>query len=247
MTAPSDSASNDAAMVLIVEDEPKLAALMADYLIAVGYRVATLDDGLQAAAWIREHAPDAVLLDVMLPGTDGMTICREVRTFSDVPILMMTARVEEIDRLLGLELGADDYICKPFSPREVVARVKAVLRRARAADAPVAAAHADAAASPLHLDESTFEARLHGTLLPLTPVEFRLLHALQLRPGRVMSRSQLIDASYLDHRVVSDRTVDSHIKNLRRKIADAGKSIDPIVSIYGMGYKLDWSQDRAAT
>lgn len=247
MTAPADHAPTGAAMVLIVEDEPKLAALMTDYLVAAGYRAATLDDGLQAAAWIRAHSPDAVLLDVMLPGTDGMTICREVRSFSDVPILMMTARVEEIDRLLGLELGADDYICKPFSPREVVARVKAVLRRARAADAPAAAAPANAAAPPLHLDEDTFEARLHGTLLPLTPVEFRLLHALQSRPGRVMSRSQLIDALYLDHRVVSDRTVDSHIKNLRRKIADTGHAIDPIVSIYGMGYKLDWSQDRAAT
>ena len=235
------NASADAALVLIVEDEPKLAALMSDYLIAAGYRVDVLDDGLQATAWIREHAPDAVLLDVMLPGKDGMAICREVRAFSQVPMLMMTARVEEIDRLLGLELGADDYICKPFSPREVVARVKAVLRRARALDMP-----ADMAA-PLLLDEETLEARLHGTLLPLTPVEFRLLHALQARPGRVMSRSNLIDALYLDHRVVSDRTVDSHIKNLRRKIADAGHGIDPIVSIYGMGYKLDWSPYRSAT
>jgi two-component system, OmpR family, response regulator BaeR len=234
-------ASADAVSVLIVEDEPKLAALMSDYLTAAGYRVAVLEDGLRATAWIREHAPDAVLLDVMLPGKDGMTICREVRAFSDVPILMMTARVEEIDRLLGLELGADDYICKPFSPREVVARVKAVLRRVRAADTP-----ADVPASLL-LDEETLEARLYGVVLPLTPVEFRLLHALQARPGRVMSRSNLIDALYLDHRVVSDRTVDSHIKNLRRKIADAGHGIDPIVSIYGMGYKLDWSQTRAAT
>jgi two-component system, OmpR family, response regulator BaeR len=221
-----------AGTVLIVEDEPKLAALLADYLAAAGYATVVLDDGLQAVAWIRANAPDAVLLDLMLPGKDGMTICREVRMFSQVPILMMTARVDEIDRLLGLELGADDYICKPFSPREVVARVKAVLRRARPADT--------SAPAPLHLDEEKLEARLHGILLPLTPVEFRLLQALQARPGRVMSRANLIDALYLDHRVVSDRTVDSHIKNLRRKIADAGSGIDPIVSIYGMGYKLDW-------
>jgi two-component system, OmpR family, response regulator BaeR len=242
--------ATDAGSVLIVEDEPKLAALMSDYLTAAGYRVAVLDEGWHAVSWIREHAPDAVLLDVMLPGKDGMAICREVRAFSQVPILMMTARAEEIDRLLGLELGADDYICKPFSPREVVARVKAVLRRAHAPGTHVdtsATATAAATAPPLLLDEDTFEARLFGIVLPLTPVEFRLLHALQLRPGRVMSRSNLIDALYLDHRVVSDRTVDSHIKNLRRKIADAGHGIDPIVSIYGMGYKLDWSQHRAVT
>ncbi|MEQ1513962.1 MAG: response regulator [Lysobacteraceae bacterium] len=242
MSVSADTAlASRTGTVLIVEDEPKLATLMADYLIAAGYRVAVLDDGLQATAWIRAHAPDAVLLDVMLPGRDGMAICREIRAFSEVPILMMTARVEEIDRLLGLELGADDYICKPFSPREVVARVKAVLRRARAGDT-----HVDSPA-PLRLDEDTLEARLHGTVLPLTPVEFRLLQALHARPGRVMSRSHLIDALYLDHRVVSDRTVDSHIKNLRRKITDTGHGIDPIVSVYGMGYKLDWSQDRAAT
>ncbi len=228
--------------ILVVEDEPKLAALLRDYLVASGYNVAVLDDGLQATAWIQAHAPAAVLLDVMLPGKDGLTICREVRALpqgslsqtplSQVPILMITARVEEIDRLLGLELGADDYICKPFSPREVVARVKAVLRRSQAAHAQTV--------SPLQLDEERLEARLHGALLPLTPVEFRLLRALQARPGRVMSRANLIDTLYLDHRVVSDRTVDSHIKNLRRKIADAAAGADPIVSIYGMGYKLDW-------
>lgn len=223
--------------ILIVEDEPKLAALLQDYLQAAGYASVIVDDGLRALAALRAEPPDAVLLDLMLPGLDGLSICRELRASSDprlaqLPILMLTARVEEIDRLLGLELGADDYICKPFSPREVVARVKTVLRRVRAqaVDAP----------PPLQLDEGRLEARLHGTALPLTPVEFRLLQALHGRPGRVFSRSQLIDAAYLDHRVVSDRTVDSHIKNLRRKIADAGKGIDPIVSIYGVGYKLDW-------
>jgi two-component system, OmpR family, response regulator BaeR len=231
------TASTTPPTILIVEDEPKLAALLRDYLVASGYNVAVLDDGLPATAWIQAHAPAAVLLDVMLPGKDGLTICREVRALphialSQMPILMITARVEEIDRLLGLELGADDYICKPFSPREVVARVKAVLRRSQAAHAQTV--------SPLQLNEERLEARLHGALLPLTPVEFRLLRALQARPGRVMSRANLIDTLYLDHRVVSDRTVDSHIKNLRRKIADAAAGADPIVSIYGMGYKLDW-------
>lgn len=223
--------------ILIVEDEPKLAALLQDYLQAAGYASTIVDDGLRALAALRAEPPDAVLLDLMLPGLDGLSICRELRASSDprlaqLPILMLTARVEEIDRLLGLELGADDYICKPFSPREVVARVKTVLRRVRT--------QAVDTTPPLQLDEGRLEARLHGTALPLTPVEFRLLQALQARPGRVFSRSQLIDAAYLDHRVVSDRTVDSHIKNLRRKIADAGKGIDPIVSIYGVGYKLDW-------
>jgi two-component system, OmpR family, response regulator BaeR len=180
----------------------------------------------------------------MLPGKDGMSICRELRGFSDVPILMMTARVDEIDRLLGLELGADDYICKPFSPREVVARVKAVLRRTRTRTSTDSHATDDAKVCPLQLDDEKLEARLHGTALPLTPVEFRLLQALLARPGRVMSRANLIDALYLDHRVVSDRTVDSHIKNLRRKIADASDGTDPIVSIYGIGYKIDWDAAR---
>jgi two-component system response regulator BaeR len=216
--------------ILVVEDEPKLAALLSDYLAAAGYQPDTLGDGAQAVDHIRHTKPDAVLLDVMLPGKDGLSICREVRAFSYVPILMVTARVEEIDRLLGLELGADDYICKPFSPREVVARVKAVLRRG--------AAQADAMPAPLKLDEVRFEARVHGEALILTPVEFRLLKRLSEQPGRVFSRTQLIGAAYTDHRVVSDRTVDSHIKNLRRKLTDAG--LDPISSVYGVGYRFEW-------
>jgi two-component system response regulator BaeR len=222
---------NDPAHILVVEDEPKIAALLRDYLVAAGYRVSVLDSGAGAADWIREQAPDAVLLDVMLPGEDGLAVCRGVRAFSNVPILMVTARVEEIDRLLGLELGADDYICKPFSPREVVARVRAVLRRVANAMLP--------AAAPVELDEVRFEARVQGRPLTLTPVEFRLLRKLVAQPGRVFSRAQLIDALYEDHRVVSDRTVDSHIKNLRRKLV--GMGIDPITSVYGVGYRFEWS------
>ena len=178
---------------------------------------------------MRELAPDAVRLDIMLPGENGLDVCKSIRGFSSVPILMVTARAEEIDRLLGLELGADDYICKPFSPREVVARVKAVLRRMSAI--------AQAARSPIELDESRFEVRVRGQPLMVTPVEFRLLRKLLAQPGRVFSRQQLMDAAYRDHRVVSDRTVDSHVKNLRRKLADAG--FDPITSVYGVGYRLE--------
>jgi len=223
---------NAAAHVLVVEDEAKLAALLRDYLQASSYRVTVLGEGNGVVAWVREHAPDAIVLDLMLPGVDGLTLCREIRAFSSVPMLMATARVEEIDRLLGLELGADDYVCKPYSPREVVARVKAVLRRVQAVR------RGDAA--PLVFDEERQEARLHGRVLPLTPVELRLLRALAQRPGRVFSRGQLIDALYLDHRVVSDRTVDSHVKNLRRKIAETCGGLDPVSSIYGLGYKLEW-------
>lgn len=218
------------AHVLIVEDEPKLAALLRDYLGASGYRVSLLERGDGAVEWVREHAPDAILLDVALPGVDGLAICRGVRAFSTVPILMVTARVEEIDRLLGLELGADDYICKPFSPREVVARVKAVLRRAASAAAPPSDA-------PIVLDEERFEVRVRGQALVLTPIEFRLLRKLSGQPGRVFSRAQLIGALYEDHRVVSDRTVDSHVKNLRRKLADVGE--DPIAAVYGVGYRFE--------
>lgn len=223
------------AHVLIVEDEPKIAALLADYLAASGYRASVLGTGEGAVEWIRAHAPDAVLLDVMLSGSDGFAICRGVRAFSNVPILMVTARVEEIDRLLGLELGADDYIVKPFSPREVVARVRAVLRRAQ----PTSPGEEP----PIHLDEERFEARVHGNALALTPVEFRLLRKLIAQPGRVFSRAQLIDALYVDHRVVSDRTVDSHVKNLRRKLADCG--VDPVASVYGVGYRFEWPDPHA--
>ncbi len=220
------------AHVLIVEDEPKIAALLRDYLIAADYRVSVLEDGSGAVAWVRDNAPDALLLDIMLPGMDGLAICRGVRAFSQVPILMITARVEEIDRLLGLELGADDYICKPFSPREVVARVRAVLRRASQTPAQ--------AQSLIELDKDRFEVRVHGNAISgVTPVEFRLLRKLVGQPGRVFSRAQLIDALYEDHRVVSDRTVDSHIKNLRRKLSEQG--IDPIESVYGVGYRFDSS------
>ena len=221
--------------ILIVEDEPKLAAVLRDYLVADGASVDLIHHGDDALPSLRSKLPDLVLLDLMLPGTDGLTICRELRRFSNVPVIMVTARVEEIDRLLGLELGADDYICKPFSPREVVARVRALLRRTRDWQAsPALGPEAE-----LELDEERFEARWRARKLDLTPVEFRLLRALVHRPGHVLSRAQLLEQLYMDHRVVSDRTVDSHIKNLRRKFEDVETGSDPIRSIYGVGYKYE--------
>lgn len=222
--------------VLVVEDEPRLASLLADYLKAAGYRVDVLSDGREVLPAVRASAPDLMLLDLMLPGRDGLDICRELRSFSDLPVIMMTAKVEEIDRLLGLELGADDYICKPYSPREVVARVKAILRRLKSSSATAGPAEE----TPLlALDEGSFAARCRGQVLDLTPVEFRLLKALADAPGRVFSREQLLDRLYSDHRVVTDRTVDSHIKNLRRKLEQACPDQELIRSIYGVGYKLE--------
>lgn len=222
--------------LLIVEDEPKLAAVLRDYLVADGAEVDVLNHGDDALPALRASAPDLLLLDLMLPGTDGLTICRELRAFSTLPVIMITARVEEIDRLIGLELGADDYICKPFSPREVVARARALLRRTQQWQAGAATPEAE---KLLELDDERFEARHRGRRLDLTPVEFRLLKALVQRPGRVMSRAQLLEHLYMDHRVVSDRTVDSHIKNLRRKFEDLEAGSDPVRSIYGVGYKYE--------
>jgi len=217
--------------ILVVEDEPKLADLLRDYLERAGYVPHCLGDGREVVPWIREQTPDLVLLDLMLPGKDGMEICKEIRSFSSVPILMVTARVEEIDRLLGLEVGADDYICKPFSPREVVARVRAVLRRASGQAVPDR--------HGLSLDKDRFKVTLHGRDLDLTAIEFQLLHILAENAGRIYSRSQLMDRIYPDRRVVSDRTIDSHGKKIRRKIAAAAPGEEWIHSLYGVGYKLE--------
>ncbi len=219
--------------VLIVEDEQKLAGLLSDYLQQAGFDPFWLDDGMKVVPWVREHKPDLILLDLMLPGRNGMDICKDLRTFSSVPIVMVTARIEEIDRLLGLEFGADDYICKPFSPREVVARVKAILRRAGGGPT--------IQASGLVLDESRYLATLNGHDLELTAVEFKLLQFLAANPGRIYGRQQLMDRIYPDQRIVADRTIDSHIKKLRKKIAGVGTGEELIHSVYGVGYKFEVS------
>jgi two-component system response regulator BaeR len=217
--------------ILIVEDEPKIAALLADYLQAHGgYRTRIVNRGDEALDEFRRAPPDLVLLDLMLPGLDGIEVCKRLRAESSVPIIMVTARVEEIDRLLGLELGADDYVCKPFSPREVVARVKAVLRRSSLSEA-------DLGEPGLQIDSERFVASYKGKPLDLTPVEFALLRSLHAKPGRVFSREQLMDLMYSDYRVVSDRAVDAHVKNLRRKLTAAAPDVELIESVYGLGYR----------
>ena len=217
--------------ILVVEDEPKLASLVADYLKAAGYEAHCIENGLEVVSWVKSNQPDLIVLDLMLPGRGGLEICKEVRGFSDLPIIMVTARVEEVDRLIGLESGADDYLCKPFSVRELVARVKALLRRPRIG--------ISSKNSSLVIDEASHKVSLDGKEVELTPVEFRLLAALAAAPGRVFSRDGLLEKLYADHRVVTDRTVDAHVKNLRRKLEEIRPGSDLVRSIYGVGYKLE--------
>ncbi len=218
--------------ILIVEDEPELALLLQEYLSRNGLFALIKSDGPSAHEWLQKNRPRLILLDLMLPGMSGLDICREVRKTSNLPVIMVTAKVEEIDRLLGLELGADDYICKPYSPREVVARVKAVLRRAEAQPGAVEQ-------PAIEINENALEIRLGDVSVPLTSVEFALFRLLFSEPGRIFPRQQIMDRIYNDYRVVSDRTVDSHIKKLRKKLADAKPEWDLIHSVYGVGYKYD--------
>lgn len=218
--------------ILIIEDETELAEVLRDYLIHHQFDCRIVMDGGVALDAFSDFRPDMVILDLMLPNKDGLALCREIRQHHDTPIIMTTARVEEIDRLLGLELGADDYICKPYSPREVVARVKAVLRRTVSLGQPQPL-------SRLTLDADSLDARLDGVPLELTVVEFRLLEAMANEPRRIFTRDQLMDRIYTDQRIVSDRTIDSHITKLRKKIAASCNGADIIRSVYGAGYKFE--------
>lgn len=219
--------------VLIVEDEEKLAGLLRDYLVKEGYSVSVLHRGDEVESWMRNQGAEVVLLDLMLPGKSGLDVCKALRAYTDVPIIMVTARVEEIDRLLGLELGADDYVCKPYSPREVVARVKAVLRRTKSRDQPQE--------TVLSMDDAGYGAAIGGRDLGLTAVEYQLLKVLFSHPGRIYTREQLMDAMYTDERIVTDRTVDSHIKKIRKKVSLVLPDREIIHSVYGLGYKYEWS------
>ena len=225
--------------ILIVEDEAKIAGVFKDYLVAAGYRVSCLDRGDVVVPRVRQNQPCLILLDIMIPGKDGMEVCRELRKFTNVPVIMITARVEEIDRLLGLELGADDFICKPCSPREVVARVKAVLRRSYAPPGETTLV-----AGEISLVQETHQALVAGRELKLTMCEFNLLKALVSHPNRIFSRNELINIVQGYDFEGYDRTIDSHVKNLRKKIAVYLPGKEVISTIYGMGYRLNLNPDE---
>jgi two-component system response regulator BaeR len=218
--------------ILIVEDDVKIAAVLADYFASSGYRTEQIGDGKHAVDYLRKTPVDLVVLDLMLPGMDGLEVCKTVREFSQVPIIMLTARVDEIDRLLGLDLGADDYVCKPFSPREVVARAKVHLRRAKGTP--------PTKQSAFLVEREHMRIQINGVPLPLTPVEFRVLAEMIEHPERVYSRQQLLDFSHEDQRDINDRTVDSHIKNIRRKIDQHLPHADCLQSVYGVGYRFEF-------
>lgn len=219
--------------VLVVEDDRKISALLLSYLHAEGYGATAVYDGAEALRMLKQQPADAMILDWMLPGEDGLGVCRGVRAFSDIPILMLTARVDEVDRLLGLDIGADDYVCKPFAPREVLARIRALLRRSRG--------RVKAVSLPWEVDDGAFRIRWHGTWLPLTRIEFLMFRLLLGRPGRVFSRQQLMACVHDSQRDTSDRAIDTHIKNLRKKIQAIEPGCECIASVYGVGYRFDLS------
>jgi DNA-binding response OmpR family regulator len=233
--------------ILIVDDDPKVLASLRLYLEHAGYEVAAAQDGERALAAARSTAPDLVVLDVMLPKGDGLMVCRRLRAESSVPILFLTARATEEERLEGLDLGADDYVTKPFSPRELVARVRMILRRSQGEDAEVAErvprAGAGKAAAPIRVSGLVIDPRRHevharGVLVELTPREFRLLHALAAEPGRAMTREELVRRAFGDEYEGLERTVDAHVANLRRKIERDPSNPVLVETVFGIGYRL---------
>jgi two-component system alkaline phosphatase synthesis response regulator PhoP len=220
--------------ILVVEDELEIRKLVGAYLEQAGYTVATAMDGQEALAVFRHERPNLVILDLNLPGMDGLDVCRALSRDSDVPIIMLTARLEETDRLIGLELGADDYIVKPFSPREVVSRTRAVLRRTEGEPVRPEAV----TAGDISLDLSRRKATLAGRLLDLTAMEFDLLVTLASHPGQVFSRMQLLEQLQEDSFTGYERTIDVHIKNLRKKLGDDPRNPQLIETLRGVGYRF---------
>jgi DNA-binding response OmpR family regulator len=222
--------------ILVVDDERKIRQLVGAYLSKEGYQVLEADSGAPAVDLVRRHHPDLIILDVMLPGTDGFEVLREIRTFSDVYVIMLTARAEEVDKVVGLSVGADDYLAKPFSPRELVARVKAVLRRSRGNEAKP-----DGQAlffDGLTVDPDRREVVRHGEPVTLTALEFDLLAALAAEPGRVFSRRQLLERVWGWDFFGDERVVDVHIRNLRKAIGDDANAPEVIGTVRGVGYKF---------
>ncbi|MFS1912993.1 response regulator [Vibrio sp. 10N.286.48.B7] len=231
--------------ILVVEDEPTLGQIVCEYLQQSGMSAQLITDGAEVIEHVKRTHPDLIILDLMLPHRDGLDIYRELRTFTQVPVIMATARVDEIDRLVGLELGADDYICKPYSVREVVVRVKNVLRRTKtgnhAQDTELDQDELAQSNTPaLVINPEKMTVTYQQQLLPLTPAEFKLLAFLYDNLGFVYSREQLMTQIYPDNRLVFDRTIDSHIKNLRKKLQAIDKQCDCIKSVYGIGYKFEF-------
>ena len=220
--------------ILVVEDEQRLSQLLREYLEAAGYRVHCLLRADEVMPWLANHQADLLILDLMLPGGDGMSLCREIRCQSTVPIIMSTARVEEVDRLQGLEIGADDYVCKPYSLREMVARVKAILRRLENTPTPNPQPQ-----QVFTIDPAKMTIQVQGYTLDLTRVEYRLLKHFVEHPGVVFSRDALLNIIYDDYRLVSERTIDSHIKNLRKKLQPRLSGQQVIHSVYGAGYRFE--------
>lgn len=220
-----------------MDDEPKLVRVVREYLEHDGYQVVSAGDGREAMERFHRERPDLIVLDLMLPELDGIEVCRRIRQDSAVPIIMLTARAEEVDELIGLELGADDYVTKPFSPRTLLARIRSVLRRA----VPTEESEAPLTLGPLRIDPSRHEAAWEGTPLTLTPTEFRLLSALARRPGRVFERLELLERTQGAAYAGYERTVDAHIKNLRKKLAAAGgeEAGSSVATVPGVGYKLE--------
>ena len=227
--------------ILVVDDERKIVTVLKGYLERAGFRVASAYDGQMALTTFRHARPDLVILDLMLPGIDGLDVCRTLRRESTVPIIMLTARAEEADRLIGLELGADDYVVKPFSPREVVLRVRAILRRV---EGEVAASEV-LQAGGITLDLAAHQATVAGRPVELTPMEFELLAVLVRSPGRTFSRAQLLQQIQDNPLEGFDRTIDVHIRNIRAKIEPDPKNPRYILTIYGVGYKLVEAADAA--
>jgi len=219
--------------VLVIDDEPKIVEICQDYLVKAGFEVSHAYDGPTGLVVAHRNQPDLVVLDLMMPEMDGLDVCRTLRRESNVPIIMLTARVEEADKLIGLELGADDYMTKPFSPRELVARVRTVMRRGTG-NPQAEVIHA----GDLTLDRGHFSARFPDREIPLTPTEFELLATLASQPGRIFSRAQLLTAVRGVAFESYERAIDSHIRNLRRKLETADGSTSYIITVHGAGYKF---------
>ncbi|MBI5840328.1 MAG: response regulator transcription factor [Chloroflexi bacterium] len=219
-------------LILVVDDEPKIVRLARDYLEKNGFRVVSAGDGQSALTIARREKPDLVILDLMLPNIDGREVCRILRRESDVPIIMLTALAEEVDQVTGLEIGADDYITKPFSPRALVARVRALLRRSKGE----IKAPSIIRAGGLEIDSEKYSVAFNSSPIRLTPNEFKLLQLLASRPGQTLTREQLLDDLHGTASSV-DRSVDSHIKNLRKKL-EAASQQNMIETVYGIGYRF---------